>query len=107
MNVIRLLKIKTADSAWLYRNVAKCDPHRFVYLNCCDTCWNKLASWDGYRNIQHWGNDSWVPRVPRQLGSSYQGTDTLQERAWEPKSFVTSLLADKIEAEGTPFESED
>jgi len=25
MNVIRLLKIKTADSAWLYRNVAKCD----------------------------------------------------------------------------------
>ena len=34
-----------------------------------------------------------------------QLSDTLQERAW--KSFVTSLLADKIEAEGTPFESRD
>ena len=37
-----------------------------------------------------------------------QLSDTLKERAWEPKSFVTSLLADKIEAEGsTPFESRD
>jgi len=38
------------------------------------SCWNKLASWDGYRNIQHWGNGLWVPRVARQLGCSFRGT---------------------------------
>jgi len=42
--------------------VCKDTPVNIVTCKLCVMCWNKLASWDGYRNIQHWGNGLWVPR---------------------------------------------